>query len=351
MLPSKSSEPFGISQSICTRTLRNLTRYLHRNPLEPQQASSPPKPSRTSQGLCTGTFRNLTKHLLRQNLPEPHKVSAPEPSGTSQGICTGTLRNRTEPSGASAGIFTRSLRNLVRNLVLKLHRIAPELIWAKDPIAKFCCWGKKGWPMLNVYIYIYTYVCTLQSTIPNFTMFIAFLTLQTCRLHWHWPLRIFQYQYWRPAQQSRWPLQMGWRLRAKEILSALRGRPSGFHVIWGWWIRSSPQDSACPTWSQAGVLGRFGHCSTWNLWCCLKALSFQPIPVNHMNSRSETMLEYWTDSFWGTFFLRENWFSSPRGHARVTDISRNLLPSGWGPPLEASAKPVTSHHPAHNAPP
>ena len=33
-------------------------------------------------------------------------------------------------------------RNLARNLVLKLHRIAPELIWAKDPIAKFCCWGK-----------------------------------------------------------------------------------------------------------------------------------------------------------------------------------------------------------------
>ena len=26
--------------------------------------------------------------------------------------------------------------------MLKLHRIAPELIWAKDPIAKFCCWGK-----------------------------------------------------------------------------------------------------------------------------------------------------------------------------------------------------------------
>ena len=27
--------------------------------------------------------------------------------------------------------------------MLKLHRIAPELIWAKDRIAKFCCWGKK----------------------------------------------------------------------------------------------------------------------------------------------------------------------------------------------------------------
>jgi hypothetical protein len=26
--------------------------------------------------------------------------------------------------------------------VLKLHRIAPELIWAKDTTAKFFCWGK-----------------------------------------------------------------------------------------------------------------------------------------------------------------------------------------------------------------
>jgi hypothetical protein len=26
--------------------------------------------------------------------------------------------------------------------VLKLHRITPELVWAKDPMAKFCCWGK-----------------------------------------------------------------------------------------------------------------------------------------------------------------------------------------------------------------
>ena len=120
----KTSEPFGISQSICTRTLRNLTRYLHQNPPEPHQASSPPKPSGTSQGLCTGTFRNLTRYLprnppephrslsryLHRNPPEPHEVSAPEPSGTLSG--------------------------------LKLHRIAPELIWAKDPIAKFCCWRK-----------------------------------------------------------------------------------------------------------------------------------------------------------------------------------------------------------------
>ena len=171
----KTSEPFGISQSICTRTLRNLTRYLHRNPPEPHQASSPPKPSGTSQGICTGTLRNLMRYLPR-NPPEPHHASSPRPSGTSSGSCTGNFRNLTrylhrnppephrtlrslsrdlhrnppephevsapEPSGTSRGICTRTLRNLVRNLVLKLHRIAPELIWAKDPIAKFCCWGK-----------------------------------------------------------------------------------------------------------------------------------------------------------------------------------------------------------------
>jgi len=72
---------------------------------------------------CTGTFRSLSRYLHR-NPPELHEESATEPSRISRGICT------------------RTLRNLVRNLVLKLHRIAPELIWAKDPIAKFCCSGK-----------------------------------------------------------------------------------------------------------------------------------------------------------------------------------------------------------------
>ena len=73
-----------------------------------------------------GTLWNFTKHL-HQNPPEPHKVSAREPSGTAR------HRNLPEPH----------LWNIVRNLVLKLHRIALELIWAKDPIAKFCCWEKK----------------------------------------------------------------------------------------------------------------------------------------------------------------------------------------------------------------
>ena len=114
-----------------------FTSYLHWNPPEPQQVSAP-EPSGTS-----------TRYLHR-NPPEPHGLSAPEPSGTSTGICTGTLQNLTrylhrnppEPQQVSAPEPSGTLRNLARNLVLKLHRIAPELIWAKDPIAKFCCWGK-----------------------------------------------------------------------------------------------------------------------------------------------------------------------------------------------------------------
>ena len=112
----KTSEPFGISQSICTRT-RNLTRYLHQNPPEPHQASSPPKPSQTSEGLCTGTFRNLTRYL-HQNPPEPHQASSPpKPSQTSEDLCTGTFRN-----------LTRYLpRSLTTHLHLDPHQVAaPE---------------------------------------------------------------------------------------------------------------------------------------------------------------------------------------------------------------------------------
>ena len=126
--------------------IKCLRHKKHWNSLEFHKASAP-EPSRTSQGICTRTLRNLTKHLLCQNPPEPHKVAAPEPSGTA-GIFTGTSEphevSAPEPSGTWWGICTRAIRNLVRNLVLKLHRIAPELIWAKDPIAKFCCGGKKS---------------------------------------------------------------------------------------------------------------------------------------------------------------------------------------------------------------
>ena len=118
----KTLEPFGFSQSICTRTLQNLTRYLHRNPPEPHKVPtephhiSSPSPSGTSSRNCTGNFRNLTRYL-HQNPLEPN------------------FRNLTRYQH-------QNLQNLVRNLVLQLHTIAPELIWAKDHIAKFCCLGK-----------------------------------------------------------------------------------------------------------------------------------------------------------------------------------------------------------------
>ena len=127
----------------------------HRNPLGFHKASAPEtlRPYRTSQGLCTGNVGKLTKHL-HLGPPEPHRVPAPETSGTSHKVSapepSRTAQNppetqqlsSLEPSGTSRGVCTRTLRNLFRNLVLKLHRIAPELIWAKDPTAKFCCWGK-----------------------------------------------------------------------------------------------------------------------------------------------------------------------------------------------------------------
>ena len=147
---ASSPRPSKTSSGSCTRNFRNLTRYLHQNPLEPNQVSAP-QLSGSSPSTCTGNFRNLTRYLHR-NPPEPHRTlrslsgylhrNPPEPHEVSN-----LTRYRT-----SRGICTRTLRNLVRNLVLKLHRIAPELIWAKDPTAKFCCWGKiwKFYLLLNV---------------------------------------------------------------------------------------------------------------------------------------------------------------------------------------------------------
>ena len=119
---------FKILECFCTGTLRNFVCYVYRNLPEPHPLSAPqpsephqlsgPEPSGTSSALCTGTLRNLISHLHR-NRPEPHQLSAPEPFGTSSAFCTGTLRN------------------LLRNLGLQLHRIAPKLFWAKDPIASF----------------------------------------------------------------------------------------------------------------------------------------------------------------------------------------------------------------------
>ena len=97
--------------AICLGTLGNLISFLYRNPPEPHQPS-PPKPSGTSLAIC-----NLISYYLDWNPPEPHQPSALEGSGT--------------------------LRNLLRNLVLQLRRIAPELFWAKDPIASFAV-GRRG---------------------------------------------------------------------------------------------------------------------------------------------------------------------------------------------------------------
>ena len=125
---------FKILECFSTGTLRNFVCYVYRNLPEPPPLSAPqpsephqlsgPEPSGTSSALCTGTLRNLISHLHR-NRPEPHQLSAPEPSGTSSAFCTGTLRN------------------LLRNLGLQLHRIAPKLFWAKDPIASFAVGEKE----------------------------------------------------------------------------------------------------------------------------------------------------------------------------------------------------------------
>ena len=100
LMPLKISEPSGTSQSICTRTFRNLTEYLHRNPPEPHRLSAP-EPSGTSPGICIGTLQNLTRCTetsgtsrdLHRNPAQPHRPSALKLSETSPGICTGTLRN------------------------------------------------------------------------------------------------------------------------------------------------------------------------------------------------------------------------------------------------------------------
>ena len=154
-------EPSGTLFAMCTGTFQNLIRYLPRNPRnlisflvrnppEPRQPSVP-DPAGTASAICTGTIRNhpepytgtirnLISHLHR-NRPEPHQLSAPEPSGTSSAFCTGTLRN------------------LLRNLGLQLHRIAPKLFWAKDPIASFAV-GEFVTPIVDSFR-------PFQSTPPN----------------------------------------------------------------------------------------------------------------------------------------------------------------------------------------
>ena len=164
-------EPSGTSSAICPGTFWNLISHLPRNLPKPHQPSAPEPSSaiciRTLQNLishlrrnfpeplsaiCPGTPRNLINHL-HQNPPKPHQPSAPEPSKTSSAICAGTLQNlicagtlrnlisylRRNPPlhHLSASEGSGTLRNFLQNLVLQLHRTAPELFWAKDPIASF----------------------------------------------------------------------------------------------------------------------------------------------------------------------------------------------------------------------
>ena len=183
-------EPSRTSSAICLATLRNLISFLVRNPSEPHQLSAPepsgtssgfymflhqnlpepcllstpehsepcllyaPEPTGTRRNLISflhGTLRNLISFLHRNPPPEPCLLSTPEPSGTSSTICTGTVRNfvcylhqnRPEPHQPSTPEPSGTFRNLLRNLGLQLHRIAPELFWARDPIASFAVGEKK----------------------------------------------------------------------------------------------------------------------------------------------------------------------------------------------------------------
>ena len=149
--PSELDQPSGTLQHLISHLRRNrpephqlfARNRLRRNPSEPYLQSAP-ELSGTSSAFCPETLRNLISHLHR-NPPEICLLSAPEPSGTSSASCPGTVRNLIshlhrnppEPHQQSAPEGSGTLHNLLRNLVLQLHRIAPELFWAKDPIASF----------------------------------------------------------------------------------------------------------------------------------------------------------------------------------------------------------------------
>ena len=165
--PSELDQPSGTLQNL---TVRDLIRHLHRNHPELHGPSAPgpselDQPSGTLQHPISHLRRNrsephqlFARNRLHRNPSEPHQPSAPEPSGTLSAMRTGTLRNssascpgtvrnlighlhRNPQQSAPEGSGT--LWNLLRNLVLQLHRIAPELFWAKDPIASFAAGEKE----------------------------------------------------------------------------------------------------------------------------------------------------------------------------------------------------------------
>ena len=136
-------EPSGTLSAIGpkpSRIRRNLISYLPGNGPEPHQPS-PPEPSGTSSAAPE-------PHSLSAPEPQPHQPSAPEPLEPHQPFAPGNLishlhRNPPKPHRPSAPEPSRTLRNLLRNLALQLRQVAPELFWAKDPIASLLL-GKKN---------------------------------------------------------------------------------------------------------------------------------------------------------------------------------------------------------------
>ena len=83
------------------------------------QKASAPEPSRTSHGICTGTLRNLTRYLAR-NPTEPHHISSPSPSGTSSPNYTGNFQNLTRY------LHQNPLEPNFQNLTRYQHQNPPE---------------------------------------------------------------------------------------------------------------------------------------------------------------------------------------------------------------------------------
>ena len=150
-------EPSGTLSAMCTgqlsnfvcylhRTIRNFMGHLHR---DPPNLISHPEPSSISSAIL------FARNRLRRNPPELHQPSAPEGSGT--------------------------LRNLLRNLVLQLHRIAPELFWAKDPIASFAVGEKRMFLSWTLYPYTDTVKCLEPRLMTNIV--VHFEVPNSCRQH------------------------------------------------------------------------------------------------------------------------------------------------------------------------
>ena len=125
-------KPSEIAPSICTGAFRNLTKYLHRDPPEPQHGICT-NPSTASPALCTGTLQNFNRYL-HPTPAEPHspgfctrtsQVPVSQPSRTSPTNkfhqvsapetfrnLTGTVQNAPQPSGTLQVAPDRTRANL-----------------------------------------------------------------------------------------------------------------------------------------------------------------------------------------------------------------------------------------------